>query len=106
MAAVLPRTIPEAIEYLSNEHVLVRHDDVMPWKQYPACDWCENEPDQPAVLSWRWYVPSSTTDGCTDTCVNWPCLRAALRYALLDSEPENITVLYPVVAVREVALAA
>lgn len=106
MATAMPCTIPQAATYLTSEHVLVASNIVMPGKRWTTCPWCEFEPEQKAVLSWTWPRFECTSDGGTDTCLSRPCLNAAMEHALADSAPEDITVLYPVVAHREIALAA
>jgi hypothetical protein len=65
---------------------------------FDPCRYCEGH-QSPAVLGWWWDRHDATTDGAAECCPKWGCVRAVLGEAEQDSDPEGITVEYPVLVV-------
>jgi hypothetical protein len=77
-----------------------------PATSYDACDWCELEPVQPAMISLWWTRGRNERDGYATCCATLHCLHAAVRAALEESDPEQVTIEYPVLSAASLPRAA
>jgi hypothetical protein len=65
---------------------------------FDPCPYCDGR-QAPAALNWMWDRHDATVDGSAECCPKWACVRAVLSEAEQDSDPEGITVEYPVLVV-------